>query len=242
MFRRLDPDHITDTARRLAQRVTERFPDSGLRGVADDLVEVCEHARADLIWVSRPHWPLRLGVGLCIALLLAVFGATMLVVFRLPAGVSVTDVVQAIDAGVNELVFLGAAIFFLATFEVRRKRTRALRAIHGLRSMAHIIDMHQLTKDPERIANPDAGSDTPSSPARHLTPFALSRYLDYCSEMLSVLSKSAALYVQDFADPVTISAVNEVENLTTGLSGKIWQKIMILDRELAELGPGTKAD
>ena len=96
--------------------------------------------------------------------------------------------------------------------------------------MAHIIDMHQLTKDPERIANPDAGGDTPSSPTRHLTPFALSRYLDYCSEMLSLLSKSAALYVQDFADPVTISAVNEVENLTTGLSGKIWQKIMILDR------------
>ncbi len=241
VFRRLDPARITDTARRLAQRVTERFPDSGLRGVADDLIDVCVRAGADLIWVGRPHWLLRLAVGCCIGLLLIVFGATTLVVFRLPTGVSVTDVVQAIDAGVNEVVFLGAAIFFLATLEVRRKRKRALRAIHGLRSMAHIIDMHQLTKDPERVANPEAGGNTPSSPSRRLTPFALSRYLDYCSEMLSLLSKSAALYVQDFDDPITISAVNEVENLTTGLSGKIWQKIMILDRELAELGPTPAA-
>jgi hypothetical protein len=44
--------------------------------------------------------------------------------------------------------------------------------------------------------------------------------------------------VQKFDDPVTISAVNEVENLTNGLSRKIWQKIMIFDRILA---PGTPA-
>ena len=95
--------------------------------------------------------------------------------------------------------------------------------------MAHIVDMHQLTKDPERVRMGDESPDTPSSPVRTLTVFQLSRYLDYCSESLSLLSKFAALYVQDFDDPVTMSAVNEVENLTNGLSRKIWQKIMILD-------------
>jgi hypothetical protein len=39
----------------------------------------------------------------------------------------------------------------------------------------------------------------------------------------------AALYVQDSQDPVLLDAVNDVETLTTGLSRKIWQKIMILD-------------
>jgi hypothetical protein len=63
-----------------------------------------------------------------------------------------------------------------------------------------------------------------------MSVFELSRYLDYCSEMLSLLSKSAALYIQDFDDPVTISTVNEIESLASGLSAKIWQKIMILDR------------
>jgi hypothetical protein len=38
----------------------------------------------------------------------------------------------------------------------------------------------------------------------------------------------AFLYVQRFDDPVSVNAVNDLENLTTGLSRKIWQKIMVL--------------
>ncbi len=38
----------------------------------------------------------------------------------------------------------------------------------------------------------------------------------------------AALYIQNFDDPVALQAVNEVEGLTTGLSRKIWQKLMIV--------------
>jgi hypothetical protein len=63
-----------------------------------------------------------------------------------------------------------------------------------------------------------------------LNAFQLSRYLDYCSELLSVISKVAALYVQEFDDPVTLAAVNEVEELTGALSQKMWQKINILER------------
>ena len=58
----------------------------------------------------------------------------------------------------------------------------------------------------------------------------LGRYLDYCSELLSVTSKLAALLVQYFNDEVVLGAVNEIETLTTGLSGKIWQKIRLLER------------
>ena len=63
-----------------------------------------------------------------------------------------------------------------------------------------------------------------------MTPYELTRYLDYCSEMLALISKVGALYIQNFDDPATLRAVDELENLTTGLSRKIWQKIMILDR------------
>ncbi len=57
--------------------------------------------------------------------------------------------------------------------------------------MAHIVDMHQLTKDPEPLLLD--GPSTPSSPERKLTPFELGRYLDYSSEMLSMISKTAAI-------------------------------------------------
>ena len=94
--------------------------------------------------------------------------------------------------------------------------------------------MHQLTKDPERLLI--RGMETPSSPKGNLSATELMRYLDYCSEMLSLIGKLAALYVQKFDDPVALAAVNEVEELTTGLSRKIWQKIMTLNSDLAKVG------
>ena len=61
-----------------------------------------------------------------------------------------------------------------------------------------------------------------------MTQFELRRYLDYCSEMLSLTGKVAAVYVQGFEDELAVNAATELENLSTGLSRKIWQKILIL--------------
>ena len=60
------------------------------------------------------------------------------------------------------------------------------------------------------------------------------RYIDYCSEMLSLAAKVAALHAQSFPDAVVLETVNDLERLATGLSQKIWQKIIIIDRELSE--------
>src|ERR1700743_1503967 len=80
----------------------------------------------------------------------------------------------------------------------------------------------------------------PPARRRPQNPAELIRYLDHCSDLLALLSKVAALYVQDFDDPVTLSAVNEIENLTNGISRKIWQKIMIFDRILTPAGAGAE--
>ena len=88
--------------------------------------------------------------------------------------------------------------------------------------------MHQLTKDPEKLFTKKI-QRTDSSPNMDMTPFELRRYLDYCSEMLSLTGKIAAVYVQSFDDPVTVASASDVETLTTGLSRKIWQKILILN-------------
>jgi hypothetical protein len=141
-----------------------------------------------------------------------------------------SDFLQGFEALVASTVFLGAAIVFLVSIERRAKRNRALEALHELRSLAHVVDMHQLTKDPELVLA--AGKPTASSPGRPMTRFELLRYLDYCTEMLSLMSKVAALYVQELKDPVVLDNVDAVEALTTGLARKIWQKIMLI---------GTKA-
>lgn len=115
-YRQLSEAQITGRLRRLRDRISERFPESGLSRLSSELILVSQEAKASVDYVAGAH---------------------------------------------------------------------------QLRSIVHIVDMHQLTKDPERLA---------------------------------------ALFVQHFNDPVVLSTVNEVETLVTGLSGKIWQKITLLER------------
>ena len=141
--------------------------------------------------------------------------------------ISLGDLIVLFEATIRDVIIIGVAVFFLLTIETRIKRARALRALNELRSIAHVIDMHQLTKDPNAILN-RTPIITPSSPSRDMTPFELNRYLDYCSELLSLTGKIAALYIQGFRDSVTLSAVNDIENLTNDLNRQIWQKLIIL--------------
>jgi hypothetical protein len=240
MFRSLDAGRIAETVERLGKRISERFPGSGLSSVAESLRAEVDAAAELARWLARPQWWVR---SLSWGSVVLMFGLLVATTTLLKHGVelfsSVADFLQGLDSAVNELVLFGAASYFLVGWETRRKRRRALRALHALRSLAHIIDMHQLTKDPERLLNPE--QSTPSSPARTFTAFELSRYLDYCSELLSVISKAAALYVQEFDDPITLDAVNDVEQLTGSLSQKLWLKIDILERVAPLGGAGARA-
>lgn len=227
-YRQLDESQITRTLEELRDRIGERFPQSNLRQLSEQLLIVAHEASQCVTDLRRPNWTLRVVGGVAIVGLVVLLVAVADFTLQAPARMSISDVVQTIEAGVNDIVFFGVAVFFLLTIETRVKRRRALAMIHQLRSLAHIVDMHQLTKDPDQVVAD--GSATPSSPERTMTRFELSRYLDYCAELLALTSKVAALYVQDFQDPVVLEAVNDVEALTTGLSSKIWQKIMILDR------------
>ncbi len=53
----------------------------------------------------------------------------------------------------------GLVILFLTSLENRRKRNQALAGLSELRGVAHVIDLHQMTKDPQiaaaRIAEGD---------------------------------------------------------------------------------------
>jgi hypothetical protein len=225
-YRALDAERLTQTVERLCLRVEIRFPDSGLSRVCRELEAVCRRTAETTTWIARPILLLRVGVGLLLVLILAGLGVTAFSLRPAVGPLSFSELVQTLEAGVNDLVFVSVGIFFLATLESRIKRRRALAAIQELRSIAHVIDMHQLTKDPDSVL--DRGPGTGVVAVRRMTRFELSRYLDYCSEALSLAGKVAALYIQGFDDPVALQAVNEVEDLTTGLSRKIWQKLMVV--------------
>jgi hypothetical protein len=139
----------------------------------------------------------------------------------------VDEWLQIVESGAQSLVFFGLGVLFLLSLEQRHRRRLALAAIHELRSLCHVIDMHQLTKDPDSLAHPDGR--TAHSPDRHLTKYESARYLDYCSEMLSLTAKVGASYAQTANDPVILAAVREIQELASDLSSELWQKIVILD-------------
>jgi hypothetical protein len=233
MARALNPQELIQTIETLQRRISERFPDSGLSRVAGDLLSIAQQSAKRSQKISRPYLGLRLLMGV---MALGIIGILVLAgtqIRELGHIEVLADLIQVFEAALGSIFFIGAAILFLFTLEIRWKRARALNAIHELRSMAHIVDMHQLTKDPERITS-RRGESTPSSPKRTLTSFQLSRYLDYCSELLSLISKVANLYIQRFPDSVALEAVDQVESLTTGLSRGIWQKLMILERVIEQ--------
>jgi hypothetical protein len=226
----LEPSRIIETVRALGDRVSERFPRSGLSRLAVQMLGIAQRTVENVRWVQEPILWVRVAVGLVIVLLIALLAGIAVRLDVRAEGVGTLDLLQATEAIINELILLGAAVLFLVTVEGRIKRRRALQALRELRALAHIVDMHQLTKDPDRHLRGSPAQDTPSSPTRTLTRFELARYLDYCSEMLALNSKLAALYAQTLDDPVVLAAVDEVETLTTGLCVKIWQKLVIVNQ------------
>jgi hypothetical protein len=226
-YRTLDADLIVQTIQRLGRRIADRFPDSSLASICRELVGVAEHAQQRSSEIARANPALRGAIYVAIA---AGAAGLLVVASTVKPVVSNFDLLgffQGVDNAMNDVVLASAAVFFAISLEDRIKRTRALRDLQNFRSIAHVIDMHQLTKDPSIILA--GGPRTAASPERTMTRFELNRYLDYCSEMLSLTSKLAALYAQNLPDPVVIEAVNEIEQLSTNLSHKVWQKITILN-------------
>jgi hypothetical protein len=145
----------------------------------------------------------------------------------LPDGRHKFSDVQSIAAVFNVLAVGSVAVLFLLRLETNIKRKRAHVVLHQLRSLAHVIDMHQLSKDPagRRLPQPEITE----SPKGAMTPASLGRYLDYCTDLLSLTGKLSALLVQRFSDDAVLAEVNEIEALTSALSNRIWQKIQLLE-------------
>ena len=238
-YRTLDANDIVRTLQSLERRIVERFPGSGLSSVCRELVAIGEQVQERARSIAAPNVPLRIALFIAIAATIVGLVAVGITVKLQVGTAELFGVFQGVEAAANIVVLAGAALFFLVSLETRIKRRRSLSDLHTFRSIAHVIDMHQLTKDPSSVVG---AVPTASSPKRSMDRFELTRYLDYCSEMLSLTSKLAALYAQNLPDPVVIDTVRDIEALTTNLSAKIWQKITILDAAGSEpRGPHSHA-
>jgi len=233
----LEAPAVKETVEALYGRIEARFPKRGLLGACGDLVKLVDEvqdvagAGQRRIRVARVVSRVVMVVVIAVTLVALVFAARDAITGD--EDLSSVDVLDVAGTAIQDVVYAAIAIFFLWSFPERLERSRLLGLLHQLRSTAHVIDMHQLTKDPEQLK--PSFRPTAKSTRLDMTRDEVERYLDYCSEMLSLVGKTAALCAEESRDAVILETVSTIENLTVGLSRKIWQKI-------SNLPPGEPYD
>jgi hypothetical protein len=228
---------VLATARRLQERIGARFPDRDLYRVAGELVQLIEEVEKSPVTSHRRLYLVRLGSRLLMAAV--VIATAVLIVLAIKDSVMdgpdrSVEWLPLIETGVNDLVFAAIAVWFLWSAPERLQRQAALALLYRTRSLAHIVDMHHLTKDPERLRASFRRTGKSAEPLL-LSPDELEHYLDYCSELLSLVAKAAALCAEESQDAVVLDTVSTVETLTVGMSREIWQKISILNEARREV-------
>jgi hypothetical protein len=227
---RLESGYVEQTVGRLEARIRARFPDRRLgdaaRALQTAVPQIHEGFEASKSRRRHIRWAARTASAVIVLAALATIALALRDPVRNGTNSSV-DWLGIIESMVNDLVFGSIAVYFLWALPERLERRTLLDLLHRLRSLAHVVDMHQLDKDPEQ-ARPGYHPTSVSPARRIMDAEEMHHYLDYCSELVSLVAKTAALCAERTSDPVVLGTVSEIETVTAHMSQKIWQKISLL--------------
>ena len=226
---KLNPDEISRTLAELRKRMLEAVGRRGIVDICDEIDRLAKVSKVRCMRLARVDWGRR-----CLPWLHALVILVIAAVAILDPEFRTRFTNLAFSHGGQDhswLIFpasltlqIPAAWIFgsLVNLERSAKRKRALRYLHEIRSVIHIVDMHQLSKSPHQSLTVPEGAYMPLSPEKLLP------YLRFCIDLLSLTSKVAALYAESSEDPLVIECVSDLGELTSNLSGEIWQRIGII--------------
>src|SRR5438046_9103587 len=102
MYRSLNADHIIQTIGQLRDRIQERFPGAGLSKVAEELQRIGTEAVTRAEWIARELSRLRIARGVLDELLASIIVLELANVKNSNMRTSFADVVQEVDAEIND--------------------------------------------------------------------------------------------------------------------------------------------
>jgi hypothetical protein len=225
----LEARYIANAAAKLEARIRARLPGRRLAGVAERLARMVPEIHEGFDVSYHRSQVTRVWTRALSGLIVLGTVVTLVFAFRdalVTGNLHLRDVVSLAESTISDIVFAGIAVVFLWALPERRERRTLIGLLHELRTLAHVVDMHQLDKDPEQ-----ARSDyvpTEMSPPNRMNAEELHHYFDYCSELVSLIAKTAALCAERTSDPVVLGTVSNLETLAAQMSQKIWQKISLL--------------
>ena len=211
-YSHINIDHVVSTIDELHEHTLKHFPNRGIVKLSSEIRCFAQNQRCIIDKILRPIYYLRVGLFSIFTIGAALLSYWLYKIYNQ----KIFFDAQTLEAFINIIIFVSAGTWFLLNLETRIKRNKILHQLNKLRSFGHILDMHQLTKDPY------------FEDEMNMNGKELIRYLDYCADYLSCCGKIAANYLEYSDDPVVINAVNDFESLTGQFNRKIWQKISIL--------------
>lgn len=149
MYRTIYADKIIPTVKTLCQRIEERVPGRSISMVCKDLYAATQEVQQQEAWIKKPNIYLRIGIAVLVSLVIIFISNGLANMNIADQDLSLMDIISLMESAINDLVFIGAGIYFLVSIENRIKRKRTLDRLNELRALAHVIDMHQLTKELE---------------------------------------------------------------------------------------------
>src|SRR5437870_2352989 len=108
-YRQLDSDQIVQTVQMLRGRIEARFPGSGLSQVVAELLQIAQETLTRIRWIQKPHVLLRIGAAVLSITMISILGL-MVVHIRQFQFNDYTNFIQAFEASISSVVFIGAAI------------------------------------------------------------------------------------------------------------------------------------
>ena len=142
----LNSDKVIETIVVLEKRISDRFPDAGLRNVCNNFLTLAKQSKNNIEWIAKPNIIMRSFAYFIILIGLGGLAYSISYIDLKITDTTLLNIATISEAIFNDLLLLGAAVFFLGSMESRAKRKRAIKRLNELRVIAHVIDMHQLTK------------------------------------------------------------------------------------------------
>ncbi len=225
----LTHEYVNQTATRLVDRIRSRFGEDHLTDIALQVAHVGSLSQKKLAAALKAGsiirlltWPWVVAAAVGIIAWIRSLGLTLELK---DAG----DLAQSLDSVFQLLLVLGAGAWFLLSIGSKVQRRALLRALQELNELAQVIDLIQLDKDPDRLYfSKEQQTDKSPTLGKANTAFLLSRYLDYCAELLSLLAKIGCLYRDKVSDEVVLGKLGDFDRLTNQLRANISTKMGLI--------------
>ena len=148
--------------------------------------------------------------------------------FSFPA--SLIDVLTGFDSLANVGIFLFLSSLLASRVIDNYKNSDCLKRLDHLHQLIHVIDMHQVAKEAITLGNNDAEVDDSEKESIDKRFEQSKQYLDRVHELVVLAGKTAALYPRICNEHVVLTKVQGVEELSLGISTKLWQRYDRLER------------